>query len=350
VLAYATRQRAKEIGIRIALGAERSDVLRMIVVEGLRPTLVGVALGTAGATIVHAIRGSAHARTALSSLPGGGRLLLTTSRSAWIVRADGSRRRLGAYPDATWSPHGLYVAVTAGHELAALAPNGEVRWSLARRGTVRLPSWNAPDGFRVAYLAGAELRVVAGNGEDDTVVARDVDAVRPAWKPGRDYVLAYAVGREVRVVATGAGRLLWRRSFPQQPTSLAWSPDGRRLVVVLRSGARVLDAEGRVVLAERDRVVAAAFAPGTHAIAEIRVRGGRSLVALAGAERPLFSAAGTLSDVAWSPDGRWLLVAWPTADQLLFIRSAAVRKVVAFSGIARAFGGFPQIAGWAGNG
>jgi len=49
VVAYATRQRVKEIGIRMALGAARADVLRGVVLDGLRPTLLGIAIGTAAA-------------------------------------------------------------------------------------------------------------------------------------------------------------------------------------------------------------------------------------------------------------------------------------------------------------
>ena len=49
VLAYAVRQRQREIGIRMALGAQLGDVLRMVVAEGMRPALIGVALGLAGA-------------------------------------------------------------------------------------------------------------------------------------------------------------------------------------------------------------------------------------------------------------------------------------------------------------
>jgi len=49
VLAYSVKRRVREIGIRMALGAQVRDVLRLIVIEGMRPTLIGVAIGLAGA-------------------------------------------------------------------------------------------------------------------------------------------------------------------------------------------------------------------------------------------------------------------------------------------------------------
>jgi ABC-type antimicrobial peptide transport system permease subunit len=46
-MAYSVNQRRQEIGIRMALGASRADVLRMIVLQGLRLTLAGIAVGLA---------------------------------------------------------------------------------------------------------------------------------------------------------------------------------------------------------------------------------------------------------------------------------------------------------------
>ena len=48
VIAYSVARRTHEIGIRMALGAEKRDVLRMVVGQGLKLTLVGVAIGIAG--------------------------------------------------------------------------------------------------------------------------------------------------------------------------------------------------------------------------------------------------------------------------------------------------------------
>lgn len=45
VMAYAVVQRMQEIGIRIALGANRTDVLRIVVAQALRLSLAGVVVG-----------------------------------------------------------------------------------------------------------------------------------------------------------------------------------------------------------------------------------------------------------------------------------------------------------------
>jgi predicted permease len=50
VVAYGVTQRTAEIGVRIALGATRRDVSRLVVMQGLKPALVGVGVGIIGAT------------------------------------------------------------------------------------------------------------------------------------------------------------------------------------------------------------------------------------------------------------------------------------------------------------
>ena len=49
VVAYSVTQRTHEIGLRLALGASRSDILKLIVGSGLRLVLIGIAIGLAGA-------------------------------------------------------------------------------------------------------------------------------------------------------------------------------------------------------------------------------------------------------------------------------------------------------------
>lgn len=344
----------------------RRPVGRLALALAAALALVAGALSTPGRAFLSSVQdrvaGEKHAAPALFALPSGGSLLVNSAVGAWIVHRDGSKRLLGDWKDASWSPHGWYVSASRGHELVALDPHGDVRWSLARRGSVRGARWS-PDGYRIAYLSGSTLRLVIGNGLDDHVLVPRVRPVAPAWRPARGHVLAYVGARgAVNVIGADTGRKLasWREGSPLE---LTWSPDGRYLTarssglvsVYTADGIRVTGISTRSLGTVPGSTPSLAFAPrgDTFALVTRDLDRNRSSVyveTLGGTsaqERRVFTGAGRFGGVRWSPDGRWLLVAWRDADQWLFIRSAGVERIVAVSDVSRQFGGtFPELAGW----
>jgi hypothetical protein len=345
---------------------------RPLAAASIGVALLVAALSPPGRAVIQDVRkalgtekvvGVRRSKPALFSLPAAGRVLVSAPSGVWVVSANGSRRNLGAYDEATWSPHGLHVGAVKRNQLVALTPGGELRWVLSRP-SVRHPRW-APSGFRVAYLSGNSVRVVAGDktGDGRLDAARDV---APAWKPGNEHVLAYVDrGGSVNVVATDTRTTLWTATgAAAAQMELEWSADGQRLLAVRRLALRfaliVFDANGlRLQTLEfPGRPLEAAFAPKGHRVAVIRRLGPRSQLLVVDADtlrrqRVVFSGLGRFSDVAWSPGGRWLLLGWPSADQWLFIRSTDVSKIKAVSSLAAQFnpggttmGRFPTIEGW----
>ncbi len=233
---------------------------------------------------VREVVGVERAAPALFSLPSQGRLLVASDSGVWVVESNGKKRLLAGYREAGWSPFGRFVVATRENELAALEPDGDVRWTLARR-NVRSPRWTGSEtDTRIAYLTGRALRVVGGDGRGDRPLARTVRPVAPAWRPGGGYVVTYVDGAN-RVVTLDAERrqTLWRATGRGAVEALEWSSDGRRLHVLRAGRVDVLTREGRPwtgLRPARGEVTAEAIIPGSHAYAAAVAQGARSDVVL----------------------------------------------------------------------
>jgi hypothetical protein len=312
---------------------------------------VGVLASPPGRSVIHAIReavGVKKAQKELFSLPAPGRLLVNSTRGAWVVQQNGSKRLLGPYREASWSPFGRFVVAVRGDELVTMEPNGSVHWTLTEQG-VRSPRWGGlKENTRIAYLARDGLHVVAGDGSNDRLMATETGPL--AWRPGFLSELAYVSAREVQLEDTEPGRVQvpWRASLgPNQPVlRIAWSADGTRLLVVSAHGFVVLDAAGKRVTEQPGSFRDATFVGRTHQVATLSARGD---IVIFG-KQVLFHSPG-LRQVVSSPDGRWLLLTWPAANQWVFVRVAAPHTIRAYSGITRQFGmgKFPVVAGWVGK-
>jgi hypothetical protein len=341
--------------------AEREPVRRR---PNLRPALAlavvaalaAAALSAPGEAVIERMRkaiGIERARPALFRLPAGGRVLVTSTRGVWIVQGDGSKRLLGRYREASWSPSGLFVVASRRNELVALDPKGNLRWSLPRPSVTR-PRWAGLHGdTRVAYLSREGLRVVPGDGIGDRPVPGKARPVAPAWREGIRHVLAYVDARG-RLTAYDVDSRAVQFRVPDpgggSPKAIEWSRGGR-LLLAMPDRLVVIGSQGkRFVRRPLPGIVTAAFSPDGRRIAVLR----RSDVLLLDAGRPnapprrVFAGAGVLSGLAWSPDGRWLLIGWKTADQWVFVRVAGARRLEAVSNVSAQFRStrFPSIAGW----
>jgi hypothetical protein len=86
--AFSVRRRTREIGIRLALGADRGRVMRQFVREGLRPVVIGLAIGLVGALLMgRLIAGLLHGLSAHDplALAGATGVLLLSAIAAILV-------------------------------------------------------------------------------------------------------------------------------------------------------------------------------------------------------------------------------------------------------------------------
>lgn len=328
---------------------------RPIVAVAFVMALLAAAFSPPGNAVLGSLRDAVRGQDHLVSLPTRGSILVNAQGGAWIVKQDGSKRFLSGYNNAAWSPHGLYLATARGNDLVALEPNGRVRWKLTRGRPIGGPQWSY-EGYRIAYLTGPALRVVNGDGTGDRLVTPNAGGsglIALAWRPGTHELAYNNAHNQLVLLDIDRRRVLWRRPSTGVE-QLLWSDDGQRLLVA-DGRPRILDATGRTIAAFPKRnMLPAAFVRRSHSIALTNAVGGSSTVSIysgAGYEgrRVVFSGAGLFAGLNWSPDGRWLLVDWRSADQWVFIRSAAVRRI-AVRNIGNTFDSGPEhyanLGGW----
>jgi hypothetical protein len=366
------RDRARAVSAAAFAAREprrRASRLRLIPVAAALAVLVALAATAPGDAVadwlrdlVRADRPTPGRAPAMTALPAPGRLLVTGPGGAWVVQADGSARRLGAFEDAAWSPRGLFVAVTRGRSLSAVEPDGSVRWTLARTEHVSQPAW-APSGYRIAYRAGRSLRVVAGDGSGDRLLTRRAAAPAPVWKPDRRrHLLAFVGARgavELRDIDTG--RRLWLSKGGPVPADLEWVAGGRSLAVLRGDRLELLDGAGRIRRRARlpGRAVASSQRPGrTDLAVSVAGRDGTGRVMLlrvrgkATAPRTLFASPGRIGEVIFSPDGTTILASRPGAGEWVAL-PVEKGRARAIGGIARQFDPrrdrprlMPVVRGW----
>ena len=133
---------------------------------------------------------------------------MNSKNGPWIVQLDGSKRRLAGWWQGAWSPNAEFAVVTRQRELAAVDPDGGVRWSIARTGSVRGARWSSevnPRDTRIAYLNRRTLRLVGGNGKGDRELRRAVGATAPAWRPEAFELAFSTVDGRIELVDTETG-------------------------------------------------------------------------------------------------------------------------------------------------
>ena len=98
VVSYVVQQRTPEIGVRMALGASRTDVLTLMLGQGMRPVLVGVAVGIAGAWAVSRALGALLFGVTPGDLPSYAVAAAGLTLAALVATLVPARRAIGVDP------------------------------------------------------------------------------------------------------------------------------------------------------------------------------------------------------------------------------------------------------------
>jgi hypothetical protein len=371
---------------RIAAPRSTRNARRLVVALAAIGVLLALVLTPAGAKVVSAVKdatgiGEKNAKPALTSLPAPGSLIVESPIGPWVVNDDGSKRLLGDYREATWSPHGIYLAVARSDQLAAVTPTGVLRWAIPGK-HIAEPQWS-PAGNRVAYRDGSALWLAAGDASFHRKIVSAVAPVAPAWRPIAHpspdpiqsgpgvNVLAYVdADNRIVVLDTDTSQTLWTSAPQPRPFALAWSSDGSELIAATRHAIYSYAGSGLAAVSRphTDRSIRSAeFLPETHQlILALQAQFTDSSAAATSTivtDRPeqksfpdnsLFAARGRLGEAVPSPDGTSILVTRPQADRWIFIRAQGGGRVLrATDDVSHQFDpkatgpvAFPHVQGW----
>ena len=181
-------------------------------------------------------------------------------------------------------------------------------------------------------------------------------------------MLAYVDAQgAIRVIDVDSEETLEKVGAPERLRGLAWSGDGERLLAFSPRNLQVSDADGGTLTGWRapadTELTAAGFLSDGERVVLVQTKTAEdgttsSTVSVfspgPGATSPkvVFRTPGLLKGLALSPDGKWLVVGWRSADQWLFLEPKAGGEVRAFENIsAQVAAGdpkppFPRPTGW----
>jgi hypothetical protein len=180
-------------------------------------------------------------------------------------------------------------------------------------------------------------------------------------------VVAFVSGVRIRIAEVDGPRLLGSTAPGPVPRELWWTADGRRLVSVTKGEIRIHDPRGRLLdtrlLPPGLRAEGSAIdtAGKRLAVAAPRADGRSSELLLYRLDRDapprqLFAGPGLIEGLAWSIDGRALVLGLPEADQWVFLRPGGSGRLELVEQIRGQFAGtagtagagdaFPRPAGW----
>ena len=312
-------------------------------------------------------------RAVIDSLRAGDRRRARRARALLAARARAdrrgrARRRVGRLrrrleaparrlPEASWSPFGRFVVAARAHELAALEPDGTVRWTLARPRR-RLPALGR---HRDRHAHRLPRRPRACTSSPATAPATPTSGCRrprASLPPGSPPPRAASC---CSPTPTRRGRVhVVRARLAHEPLhdGARAGADPARVVERRPAAARACRRGGCASTTSTATSSSRCARPAARSSTRRSCRG-RSASSLAAPDargrrssscstRAACSTAraGELSQVVPSPDGRRLLLAWPAADQWVFVRTAG-GGVRAVANVAAQLGGaFPTVGGW----